>query len=304
VEEDGRMFPVTDNSQTIINCFLHEIDKQNISVLFNTGVKNIIPEKNIFKVETTQKNYQFDKVVVACGGLNTQDKYKFLLPTNHTVVPPVPSLFTFKINNKKLHQLAGVSVQNAVVSIPGIKKQQQGPVLITHQGVSGPAVIKLSAFAARFLAEQNYSAIIRFNWVDASFDSVLKDLEKSKSQYDNKKIKNTILYQLPKRLWWFLLEESNISDDTVWKNISKKTLHKLTENLTVYQQTICGRSPFKDEFVTCGGISRKEIDFKTMQSKMVPNLYFCGEIIDIDALTGGFNFQAAWSTAWIISENI
>ena len=304
VEEDGRMFPETDNSQTIINCFLHEMEKLHIEVLFNTSVNNIIPENNRFILETNKQNYPFDAVIVATGGLNTSEKFSFLKNTGHTIIPPVPSLFTFKINNKNLHQLAGISVQNAVVSFPNLKLQQQGPLLITHQGISGPAVIKLSAFAARHLADRKYKETIRINWIDSSFDEVLHELGNFKLLNEGKKLKNTVLYDLPKRLWWFLLQESNINEELSWNNLSKKSMHRLAENLTAYNRQISGRSPFKEEFVTCGGVSRKEIDFRTMQSKLVPGLFFCGEVIDIDALTGGFNFLAAWSTARVISDNI
>ena len=304
VEDDGRMFPETDNSQTIIDCFLQEIERLNIKVFFHTSVNKILFENNSWTVFSGNRTLTFDKLIIATGGLNTLDKYDFLSGTNHTIIPPVPSLFTFKIKNKNLTTLAGISVQDAVVSLPHIKVQQQGPLLITHHGVSGPAVIKLSAFAARELAGRNYQSTLRINWVDDTLENVTNELKKAKNHLENKKIKNTVLFRLPKRLWGLLLNESNLPEDLIWKNLSKKGINRLVENLTAYQTEISGKSPFKEEFVTCGGISRKEIDFKTMQSKKVSNLYFAGEIIDIDAVTGGFNFQAAWSTAWVISESV
>ncbi len=303
VEDDGRMFPETDNSQTIIDCFLNEINRLHITVRFRSKVTEIIPENNGWTIKTPEKTLFFDKILVAPGGLNSPDKYSFLQTTKHHIVPPVPSLFTFKIQHSKLHQLAGISVPEVKISFPELKKSYEDALLITHQGISGPAVIKLSAFAARELADAHYQTKIRINWANASFDTVWQKLNDCKKTQGNKKVKNSPQFGLPKRLWEFLTFESGIADNT-WQNTGKKSLRQLAQTISEFTTDLTGKSTFKDEFVTCGGISRKEIDFKTMQSRLHSGLFFAGEVIDIDALTGGFNFQAAWSTAWIAAKHI
>ncbi len=302
-EPDGRMFPETDNSQTIINCFLNEINRLHITVRFRSKVTAIIPENNGWTIKTPEKTLFFDKIVVASGGLNSPEKYSFLQATKHRIVPPVPSLFTFQLSCRQLRQLAGISLPEVKISLPELKKSYEDALLITHQGISGPAVIKLSAFAARELADTHYQTKIRINWVNASFDTIRQQLNDCKQTQGNKKVKNSPQFGLPKRLWEFLVIESGLAD-TSWQNAGKKPLRQLAQNISEFTTGLTGKSTFKEEFVTCGGISRKEINFKTMQSRLHPGLFFAGEVIDIDALTGGFNFQAAWSTAWITAKNM
>lgn len=304
IEDDGRMFPITDNSQTIIDCFLAEVDKYNIEIKFQCKVENIIKEKNSFIVDLGNSSLTSKNVIIATGGFNKIDGYNFITKLGHSIIPPNPSLFTFNLPNNDILQLQGL-VSNVEVKILGSKFIEQGPLLITHWGMSGPAILKLSSWGARFLNEKNYEFEFSINWLpNHNQESTIEILNQHKQNYGSKKVVNQFDVEIPKKLKLFLLKKAEISDDLKWADVSKKHISKLTQLLVndIYQSK--GKTTFKQEFVSCGGVKLNEVNFKTMESKIVPNLYFAGEVLNIDALTGGFNFQAAWTGAWIISENI
>lgn len=304
-EEDGRMFPYSNDSQTIINCFLGLAEKLNIQILTQCEVFSIQKTQEHFVLKTNQTNFKADAVICALGGHNKTGAYDVIKNLGHKIDNPLPSLFTLNLPNESIKkELQGISVKNAEVSIEGLKLNYAGPVLITHWGLSGPAVLKLSAFAAKEFFELNYHSTIRVNWVHplktSEITFQLKQIQKEKHKalpYSQP------CFNLPKRLWEFLCEKSEIDNTKPWAEISNKNLNKLVENLCSSKFKMEGKTTFKEEFVTCGGVNLKEIDFKTMQSKLVPHLYFCGEVMNIDGITGGFNFQSAWSTAWLCASN-
>ena len=305
-EEDGRMFPVTNDSQTIIDCFLRLSKQLKITISTSCEVFAIKKSINQFFIKTSDGELIADAVICSIGGHNKEGHYQFLKNLGHTIVSPIPSLFTINLPNDSIKkELQGVSVQNAEVKIANTKLNYVGPVLITHWGLSGPAVLKLSAFGAKHFFDINYTTSILINWV---FPLKLNEVEEELKHIQKQKHKalpySQAHFNLPKRLWEFLCHKSEINNDKPWAELSKKQLQVLAQHLFHSSFDMQGKTTFKEEFVTCGGISLKEIDFKTMQSKLVPNLFFCGEVLDIDGITGGFNFQNAWSTAWICSENI
>jgi predicted Rossmann fold flavoprotein len=304
IEDDGRMFPTTDNSQTIIDCFLHEIEKYSIEIKYQSKVEKIIRLDNDFHVITSTETYTAENLIVTTGGFNKLENYSFISELGHSIIPPTPSLFTFNLPNNPILKLQG-TVANAEVKILGSKFEEQGPLLITHWGMSGPAILKLSSWAARFLNEKKYAFEYSVNWLpNNSTEEVIQLIMELKQEYGSKKVINQLDLQIPKKLKIYLLEKSGISEHLKWAEVSKQQIQTLTKNLTsdVYQSK--GKTTFKQEFVSCGGVKLNEVNFKFMESKIVPKLYFAGEVLDIDALTGGFNFQAAWTGAWIISESI
>ncbi len=299
-EADGRMFPTTDNSETIINCLMAAANKAG--VILRTGVA----VKSVYKSESFQvalKNGEIlnsDRLLIATG--SNPLGYRWAKNLGHKIVAPVPSLFTFNIKDARLQGLAGVSVQNAQVKLGNGKNklEQTGAILITHWGLSGPAILKLSAWAARSLYGTHYQATLQINWLPKYNQETLKSyLLEFKNEHPQKKITNYCPLDLPKRLWQSLVNYAGIKPDKIWTELSKKELNKLVIELIQGQYQITGKGVFKEEFVTCGGVSLKEINFKTMESKKCPGLYFAGEILDIDGVTGGFNFQSAWTTAWL-----
>ena len=304
IEDDGRMFPTTDSSQTIIDCFLSEIEKYNIEIKFQSKVEHIIKNEDYFTVNIGYKQLTSKNVIVTTGGFNKIEGYNFIKELGHTIIPPNPSLFTFNLPKNEILQLQGL-VSNVEIKILGSKFIEQGPLLITHWGMSGPAVLKLSSWGARFLNEKNYEFQFSVNWLpNHNNESVAELINQHKQNFGSKKVINQFDVELPKKLKLFLLHKAGINDKLKWADVSKKHMDKLTELLIndIYQSK--GKTTFKQEFVSCGGVKLSEVNFKTMESKLTPNLYFAGEVLDIDALTGGFNFQAAWTGAWIISENI
>jgi predicted Rossmann fold flavoprotein len=305
IEEDGRMFPITDNSETVINCFLSLAKTLNVNILTQCEVFAIEQTQNGFKLKTSKDYIVANSIICSIGGHNKLGHYHFLKNLGHTIDEPLPSLFTFNLPNEAIKkELQGVSVKQAEVKIDTTKLSYTGPVLITHWGLSGPAVLKLSAFAAKVFYDLNYNANIQVNWVYplkvSEVEMELKSIQKTK----HKAIPLTQThFNLPKRLWEYICNKATITNTKPWAELSNKQINKLAEVLCKDTYSMQGKTTFKEEFVTCGGINLKEIDFKTMQSKLIPNLYFCGEVINVDGITGGFNFQNAWSTAWVCATN-
>lgn len=300
-ENDGRVFPVSDDSQTIIDCILQEAKKHGIEVKRNCKVMSI-EHSTTFKITCIDEVIDADYVLLASGSNDTLlTQIKSL---GHTIIEPVPSLFTFKTKNTLFRNLSGVTLSNCSIQIEGSKISQDGIVLITHEGLSGPAVLKLSAFGARYLAESNYQFTLIANWINTSIEIAFQDLMRHKNVHAKKKFINAPVFQLPTRFWENTITELKINPDKLWADINKDELQQLAKFLCQCPISIHGKSTNKEEFVTAGGVSLKEINFKTMESKLIPNLYFAGEVLDIDAVTGGFNFQACWTTAWVAATAI
>lgn len=301
-ENDGRMFPESNSSESIINCFLDEANKYDIDICLNEEVLELQSSENKLIVTTSKNKYTADAVICAIGGHNQASNYAFLKKSGHTIDALIPSLFTLNLPQSNIKDLMGLSVKNGTVKVNGTKHHYTGPILITHWGLSGPAVLKLSAFAAIDFFKLNYHATISINWtgnlnedeIKNSFDIILK----SKSM-----VINNNLFDIPKRLWEFLILKSDIQISKSWNELSKKQINKLTQTLCNDTYAMQGKTTFKEEFVTSGGVNLKEINFKTMESKLMPNLFLCGEVLNIDGITGGFNFQNAWSTSWIAAKN-
>ncbi|MBE0393011.1 NAD(P)/FAD-dependent oxidoreductase [Flavobacterium sp. PL002] len=306
IEDDGRMFPVSNSSQTIIDCFLEATTKLGIKVLTGQSVQSIFrPEiagESVWKIETQSENYITEKLVLATG--SNPKVWDMLQTYGHAVVNPVPSLFTFNIKDPRIKELPGVAAL-ATVKVKDSKLESTGPLLITHWGMSGPAVLKLSAWGARILHDKNYQFTIYVNWlndVDAN-DAEIK-LKELKQEHAKKAVSKKSPFDFPNRLWESLVLASGIEIETKWADLSKAQLQNLANQLTNGSFQVNGKSTFKEEFVTAGGIDLKEINFKTMESKLHNNLYFAGEIVNIDAITGGFNFQNAWTSGFIVANAI
>ena len=302
IEEDGRMFPVSNSSQTIIDCFLFEAKKHKVEVLYNHSVKSIEPIDNRFKVTTSQGDVEAKKIVLATG--SNPKVWKLLEDLGHTIVPPVPSLFTFDIKDKRIKDIPGVVAQNVEVKVIDTNLFSEGPLLITHVGMSAPAILKLSAYGAVELAKLNYNFKIEINFIKQDFEDCLHQLKGLKQELAKKQIYGTAQFNLPKRLWRQLVLASNISKNQRWADLNREQLNQLAAQLTQAVFQVTGKSTFKEEFVTAGGVDLKEVNFKTFESKLIPNLYFAGEVINVDAVTGGFNFQNAWTGAYIVSSSI
>lgn len=302
IEEDGRMFPITDSSQTIIDCFEKAVHELGIKVFTSQSVQSLFHEGRVWKVETQKEQFQAEKIVLATG--SNPKIWELLHQLGHTIVPPVPSLFTFNIKDVRIKDLMGVSTE-VFVKVKNSKLAASGPLLITHWGMSGPAILRLSAWGARELFDKNYQFFIQINWLkDQSFEDVMEMLQDLKLENAKKNIDKFCPFAFPKRLWENILIAASITLETKWADLNKKQLQKLAEELTVATYQVNGKSTFKEEFVTAGGIDLKEINFKTMQSKILPHVFFAGEILNIDAITGGFNFQNAWTGGFILAENI
>lgn len=299
-EADNRMFPTTDNSQTIIDCFLREAQLKNIQIIKQSPVQSLIKEEQGFTLELKESTEHFDKVIVATGGSPKLKRFDWLKNLGHSIVPPLPSLFTFNMPKESVKELMGLVVENATARIQGTKLQYAGPVLITHWGMSGPAILKLSAWGSRLLHEKNYQFNVQMNWLSIKSESEVNDtLDSVLPSIRKKKISNANPFGLPNRMWLFLLNKVQINPDSIWLDLSKKNRNKLINILLNDVYEVSGKTTFKEEFVTCGGVDLVDIDFKTMQSKVCKDLYFAGEVIDVDGITGGFNFQAAWTTGYI-----
>lgn len=301
IEDDNRVFPEANTSQAIINCFQNAVDKLNIKVLTNCGVNSVYQQENKWVINTKNQNFEADKVVIAAG--SSKKVWELCKTLNHSVVEPVPSLFTFNINDKRLVDLLGISVPNATVNIVGTKLEASGPLLITHWGMSGPAVLKLSAFGARILADKNYQYNVEVNWLSRPTDKVLNVLLNLKKKEPRKTvILKSPFTEISKRLWERFVIAASIRNNQNWADLNNNQLESLANQLTKGVYNANGRTTFKDEFVTAGGIDLKEINFKRFESKKHKNLFFVGEILNIDAVTGGFNFQNAWTGGYICAK--
>jgi len=302
IEEDGRIFPVTDSSKTIIDCFLNEAKKYKVEVFYNHSVKSINNKEKIWKLDTSHGDFESEKLLIATGS-NTKI-WKLLEKFEHTISKPVPSLFTFNIKDERIKDIPGVVASNVEVKVIGTNLWSEGPLLITHVGMSAPAILMLSAFGALELAKRNYKFEIEVNFIKQAFEDCLEGLKELKQELNKKTVYKFSQFELPKRLWRKLVLASNISQDMRWSDLSKKQLESLAIQLTKAVFYVDGKSNFKEEFVTAGGIDLKEINFKTFESKLHRNLYFAGEVINVDAVTGGFNFQNAWTGAYIAAKSI
>ena len=302
IEADGRMFPVSNSSQTIIDCFQEATKKLGIAVLTNQSVKSVFKKDALWKVETQSETYLSEKLILATG--SNPKVWEMLQNFGHAVVSPVPSLFTFNIKDSRIAALPGVSAQVSV-KVRDTKLESSGPLLITHWGMSGPAILKLSAWGARILHEKNYQFSVAINWLnDIDADDAEKILKELKLEHAKKAISKKSPFELTNRLWESLVMASGIDSETKWADLSKIQLQNLSNQLTNGLFQVNGKSTFKEEFVTAGGIDLKEINFKTMESKLHENLYFAGEIVNIDAVTGGYNFQNAWTSGFIVANSI
>lgn len=302
-EADGRMFPVTNTSETIVECLIKSVAKSGVKLRIGTHVTSVRTSADggfdiLLKSGETIK---CDRLLLATG--SSLAGYKIVQELGHQIEPPVPSLFTFNIVDQKLRELAGVSVNPAQLRLSAGGKsqlQQTGPLLITHWGLSGPAVLKLSAWGARVLHESRYQAKLSINWLPMmQQEQVREKVLAVKDEWGKKAIALHRGVDLPHRLWQYIIARAGITTEDRWAEISSKTLNQLVQELTQGQYLINGKGAFKEEFVTCGGVKLKEVNFKTMESRLVPGLYFAGEILDIDGVTGGFNFQSAWTTGYL-----
>jgi len=301
VESDGRMFPVTDRSQTVIDCLLGAAQKAGVRVLTSTRVTKIAlttDDSEQWIVTTPAADYRADKLMLASG--SNPKIWAMLQEVGHQTIAPVPSLFTFNIKDERIKDLAGLSVPNALVKVTGTKLEANGPLLITHWGLSGPGVLKLSAWGARVLNEKQYNFNLQVNWLgEINYNEAAQYLGKMKEENRLRLVVKYPQFDLPRRLWQRMTAAAGIEEDRKWADLSKKQFNKLVTELTQGTYAVKGKSTFKDEFVTAGGVLLKEVDFKSFKSKNLPNLYFAGEVLNIDAVTGGFNFQAAWTGGWL-----
>ena len=306
-EQDGRMFPVTDDSATIIQCLVEEAHRQRVEIRTRAKAEQVRPTgSQQFEIQFKDGTSETaDQVLIATGGSNRKSAYEWLETLGHQIVRPVPSLFTFNFSNKIFSDLSGISVPEASVGIVGTSYSHTGPLLITHWGLSGPAVLKTSAWAARYLFDQEYRFTIRVNWLHPqNARQVRKTLKTLRKENASRLVRKQDLLQIPNRLWERFLELVEIDPRTRWAELSNQHIHELAQQLVHGTYDIQGKTTYKEEFVTCGGVSLSEIDFGTMESDRCPGLYFAGEVLNIDAITGGYNFQSAWTTGWIAAHGI
>ena len=302
IEQDGRVFPVSNNSQTIIDCFLSEVKRLNIKVLYNHSVKSISLKNNEWLINTDKQDFNSFKLLVATG--SNPKIWNLMDQLNHTIVKPVPSLFSFDIKDNRIKSIPGVVVEDVDIKVVNSKLFSDGPLLITHKGMSAPSILKLSAFGALEFESLNYQFEISINFVKLSYLDCISELKIVKNNISKKMVVNTPYFGIPKRLWKELVVFSQIDNTTTWAELNKNQLNTLTTQLTSSIFKVNGKSTFKEEFVTAGGIDLKEINFKTFESKIHNNLFFAGEVLNIDAITGGYNFQNAWTGAYIASKSI
>ena len=306
IEDDGRMFPVSNSSQTIIDCFQDAAKKLGIDILLNQSVQSIFKaatsEESYWKIETSSENFACQKIVLTTG--SNPKIWEMLSNMGHSIIEAVPSLFTFNIKDNRIKDLMGLSAF-AAVKVKNTKLESSGPLLITHWGMSGPGILRLSAWGARILAEKKYQFVLQVNWLnDLSFEETIEKLKKLKQEHSKKAVSKKSPFEFPNRLWESLVLASTIETELKWADLTKIQLTNLANQLSNGEFQVNGKSTFKEEFVTAGGIDLKEINFKTMESKLHENLFFAGEIVNIDAITGGFNFQNAWTSGFIVAENM
>jgi predicted Rossmann fold flavoprotein len=301
IEDDGRMFPVSNSSQTIIDCFLTATKKLGIEVLTGQSVQSIFKKDDYWKVETNHETFVCKNLIMTTG--SNPKIWELLQNLGHKVIEPVPSLFTFNIKDNRIKDLMGLSAL-ASVKVKNSKLEASGPLLITHWGMSGPGILRLSAWGAIELAAKKYQFAILVNWLnDKTFEETADILRELKLEHAKKAVSKKSPFDFPNRLWENIVLASQIDIEEKWADLTKNQLTNLTNQLTNAEFQVNGKSTFKEEFVTAGGIDLKEINFKTMESKILPNLFFAGEIVNIDAITGGFNFQNAWTSGFIVAGN-
>jgi len=303
IEEDNRVFPASNSSQSIIDCFVAKTAELGIEVKTSCGVQQISKNENLWKVETTQGEFEAGTIVVATG--SSKQIWKILANMGHSIVEPIPSLFTFNTKDTRLRDLSGLVAQSTEVKINGTKLKEHGPLLITHWGMSGPAILKLSSVGARMLYEKDYKFTISVDWCFEYDEEDIKDkFTDLKVNSPKQQIQKARVFDVPKRLWFSFLNHCQIPMDKIWAEVTKKEMNKLIETLKRSQFSINGKSTNKEEFVTCGGIDLKEINFSSFESKIHPSLHIIGECLNIDALTGGFNFQAAWTGGFVVGKSV
>ena len=302
IEDDNRIFPENNSSQSIIDCLVNECKKKNVKILTKQTVTEILPKENGYKIHTTDQNYFADYVVFSTG--SSPKAFKILEKLGHQIVAPVPSLFTFNIKNEILKDLMGTSFQYVDIEIPKLNLEESGSLLITHWGLSGPAILKLSAWGARELAALKYQFEIIVNFIGTASEDALEIFKNFKEKEPKKSIGQAKIFDITNRFWQRILFVSGIDTAKQIANINNKEMQKIIENLCCCRMNVTGKSTFKEEFVTAGGVDLKEMDFKTMKSKKLPNFYISGEVLNIDAVTGGFNFQACWSEGWLIAQDL
>ena len=302
IEDDNRIFPESNSSQSIIDCLVNECRKKNVKILTKQTVTEILPQENGYKIHTIDQNYFADYVVFSTG--SSPKAFKILEKLGHQIITPVPSLFTFNIKNEILKDLMGTSFQYVNIEIPKLNLEESGSLLITHWGLSGPAILKLSAWGARELAALKYQFEIIVNFIGTASEDALEIFKNFKENEPKKSIGQAKIFDITNRFWQRILFVSGIDTTKQLANINNKEMQKIIENLCCCRMNVTGKSTFKEEFVTAGGVDLKEMDFKTMKSKKLPNFYISGEVLNIDAVTGGFNFQACWSEGWLIAQDL
>lgn len=306
IEKDGRMFPTTDSSQTIIDCLMVAAKTAGVEMRVNCGVEHIERLEDRFLVHTTSHEViEADRLLLATGGCRTPALGSLATRLGHTLSKPVPSLFTLHVETPWVRALAGVTVEKVEVSLHGTDLKETGPILLTHWGLSGPVILRISAWGARLLHDLNYKGSLRINWLpDTSEDSLRSLLQERIKLQSAKRVVNSPLAPISARLWEALVTAAGIPSDRRWSELGRNGLHTLVETLFHTVLPVTGKSLNKDEFVTCGGVKLTEVDLKTMESKACPGLFFAGELLDIDGITGGFNFQAAWTTGWVAGQSM
>ena len=305
VESDGRVFPISNSSQSIIDCLVNECEKNNIKIELLKSVIGLSKVKSKWTIDFKNTSYStpFDSVIVASGGFPKLKGFDWLKIIGHKIINPIPSLFTFNMPSESITSLSGISLKEVKIKILNTKIEISGPLLITHWGMSGPVILKASSFGARDLFEKKYIFELQVNWLFESNTEILfSTIEKYSLQHSKKLLSKQNPFKLPSRLWSFLITKFILSNDKKWGELGKKNMRKLIEFLTKDIYKVSGKTTFKEEFVTCGGISLESIDIKTMQSKTSKDLYFAGEVLNIDGITGGYNFQSAWSTGYIAGK--
>jgi predicted Rossmann fold flavoprotein len=301
-EQDGRMFPVTDSSQTVIDCLLRQARGGGVKLLSTCGLEGISkrPEGGFYLTLSNGRALTCDRLLLATGGCRVAGAGRLVTSLGHTLEPPVPSLFTFHIENPWLPALTGISVESIEACVPGTRLRERGAILITHWGLSGPVILRLSAWGARTLHTLNYHFPLQINWLPhMKAKEIEEEFETRRATQAARLIINTHMHPLPARLWEQLVQAAGIAREVRWAGLSRPSQHKLIQQLIRAEFTVSGKSLNKEEFVTCGGVRLSEVNFKTMESRLCPGLYFAGELLDVDGITGGFNFQAAWTTGWI-----
>ena len=305
VYPDGCVFPLANDSQVIIDCFTREANRLHVKIEYQAAVQEIQIEKDHFILKTRDQSYSFDKVIITTGGQPKRNGLEWLEKLGHALIDPVPSLFTFNMPGNPIAALMGNVVEKAVVKVEGTKLIGRGPLLVTHWGMSGPAILQLSAWGARVLHDKEYQFAILVNWLDEQKEQEVQALiSKTIANQGGKMLGNLNPFPLTNRLWHFLVNKCALSLELRWQDLGNKSINKLINTLINDRYEVSGKTTFKEEFVTAGGIALKDIDIRTMESKIVPGLHFAGELIDIDGITGGYNFQAAWTTGFIAGKGV